>query len=55
MTAPTLEDRLADLDEMLALAKARPFPDWDREVIGYLTERRYALWLRVMDARAAAA
>ena len=49
-----LESALADLDALLALAKSKPFPLWDRDVIGFLSERRYALWQQVMAEKAAA-
>ena len=49
-----LESALADLDALLALAKSKPFPEWSVDVIGFLSERRYALWQQVMAEKAAA-
>ena len=51
MTSP--QDRLDDLDAMLAIAKARDFRDWDLDVVAYLTNQRLK-WFRVFHGDDAA-
>ena len=49
MTSP--QDRLDDLDAMLAIAKARPFAEWDCEVIALLTNVRLRWFNKLHDSR----